>query len=321
MNRLLDTLNFVLKHLEDGREVVLLIVAESSGSSPGRPGFTMAVAQHEMFGSIGGGVMEVSLVERARALLESDKTPDSKPIRQVHRKDTQDASGMICSGEQTVILRRLSGQEIGILRKCVSSAETGADDEFVVTESSIEVRPSNHGPLLGFEKDIDGGYSFSQRLLPCNELFIVGGGHCSLALSELMSKMDFRIVLYDDRPELNTIGKNRFAHEINIIEDYTALAELIESRGNRYVVVMTIGYKYDKVVVRELLEKDFKYFGVLGSKAKMAVMLRELKDEGLDAARLDAIRTPIGIDINSRTPAEIAVSIAAEIIAVKNEGN
>ena len=81
---------------------------------------------------------------------------------------------------------------------------------------------------------------------------------------------------------------------------------------------MTLGYRWDEIVIRKLLDKDFKYFGVLGSKAKMAILLSTLKNEGFPVDKLQNIHTPIGLAINSRTPEEIAISIAAEIIAVKN---
>jgi xanthine dehydrogenase accessory factor len=83
-------------------------------------------------------------------------------------------------------------------------------------------------------------------------------------------------------------------------------------------VVMTVGYKSDETVIGKLLGKKFKYFGVLGSRAKMKTLLKALAKEGFDKERLARIRTPVGLRINSRTPPEIAVSIAAEIIAVKN---
>jgi xanthine dehydrogenase accessory factor len=81
---------------------------------------------------------------------------------------------------------------------------------------------------------------------------------------------------------------------------------------------MTLGYKSDAAVIRKLIDRDFKYFGVLGSRAKMKTLLRELEKEGFAKEKLSRIRTPVGLQINSRTPFEIAVSIAAEIIAVKN---
>jgi xanthine dehydrogenase accessory factor len=131
--------------------------------------------------------------------------------------------------------------------------------------------------------------------------------------------MDFHISLFDDRADLNTLAKNKFIHQKTIIDSYENIDEFISSGADVYVVVMTLGFAFDEIVIRKLFDKDFKYFGVLGSRAKMAALLRDLRKDGFDAEKLKRIRTPIGIEINSRTPEEIAVSIAAEIIEVKND--
>ena len=169
-----------------------------------------------------------------------------------------------------------------------------------------------------FQRKGENDFLYEEKLGYKNKLFIIGGGHCALALSELMSKMDFHISLFDDRADLNTLAKNEFVHEKKIIETYENIGDFIESGKQHYVVVMTLGYKFDEIVIRNLLDKNFKYFGVLGSKAKMKTLLRNLENEGFDKEKLARIHTPIGLNINSRTPEEIAVSIAAEIIAVKN---
>jgi xanthine dehydrogenase accessory factor len=133
-----------------------------------------------------------------------------------------------------------------------------------------------------------------------------------------MSKMDFYISLFDDRPGLNTIEKNEYADAIKIVDSYERIGDHIPSGVNAFVVVMTLGYKTDESVIRGLIHKEFKYFGVLGSKAKMSTMFRSLREDGISDNRLNNIHTPVGLPINSRTPEEIAVSIAAEIISVKN---
>ena len=151
-----------------------------------------------------------------------------------------------------------------------------------------------------------------------NQLFIIGGGHCSLAFSKLMRGMDFYITVYEEREGLNTLEKNEFANEIIIADDYTALANLIPSGPNQYVVIMTFGYRTDDIALRALLDKQFKYLGVLGSKKKMEKLFDDYRADGIAEEVLQRIHTPIGIAINSQTPEEIAVSIAAEIIKVKN---
>ena len=330
MNKELELWQFIAERLRQNERIILLVVAESSGSSPGRQGYKMAVGEDgQLCGSIGGGIMEVNLVELAGQILSQPAASNSasflKP--QIHRKNADSSSGMICSGEQTIILRLLSPHDAKKVNTILYAIRHRTEAFLTITSNYCNVGPPEGGTQNApenleadfiFEKESGGDFIYRERLGPKNELLIIGGGHCALALSELMSKMDFHIRIFDDRPDLNTISKNRFADDITIIEDYVEIGDLIPAGSNTYIVVMTLGYKSDEVVIRQLIHKDFKYFGVLGSRAKMATLMMNLKKEGIDAARLDCIRTPIGILINSRTPEEIAVSIAAEIIAVKN---
>jgi xanthine dehydrogenase accessory factor len=331
VNKELELWQFIADHLKNGERVMLLVVATSSGSSPGRPGYKMAVAEDsELIGSIGGGVMEVNIVEQSRALLgaqaslpassRSDETSHPSVKEQVHRKSVPNSSGMICSGKQTVLFKLLTSNDLDTVQLATAGVETRDGSLLHITANAIIVEPAKSGTQITdieFHRT-DDEFEYRERLGAKNDLYIIGGGHCALALSELMSRMDFHVSLFDDRPQLNTIAKNRFADEITVIDSYENICEHIEPNERAYVVVMTLGYKTDAVVIRQLIDKDFKYFGVLGSEAKMATLFRELIDEGFSKERLDRIRTPIGLPINSHSPEEIAVSIAAEIIAVKN---
>ncbi|HSU24986.1 MAG TPA: XdhC family protein [Pyrinomonadaceae bacterium] len=311
---------------------MILVVAESSGSSPGRKGYKMAVAADgELVGSIGGGIMEVNLVEQSREILgawaaapphggianAAERTP-SFLLPQVHQKNAPNSSGMICSGRQTVIFKLLAPQDLNAVQAAWDALLNGRRDELTIAPSLLAVGPPKGEDAAGFEKFSDADFLYRERLGPADDLYIIGGGHCALALSELMSKLDFHIHLFDDRPNLNTLEKNRFADEITVIESYDEIADHMPSSPEAYVVVMTLGYLTDAVVIKKLLDKEFKYFGVLGSKAKMATLLRQLKQEGYPEEKLNQLHTPIGIPINSHTPEEIAVSIAAEIIVIKN---
>lgn len=321
MHKELELWQFIADRLKQNQQVMLLVVAESTGSSPGRQGYKMAVgADGELCGSIGGGVMEVTLVELAKGKSKKAKVKSSsEAIEQVHRKNVPNSSGMICSGRQTVIFRSLMPENAETVDAIVDALRNRTPASLSITPTEFQIRTS--GNLIKdfhFEKLTDTDFVYGEKLGHKNDLYIVGGGHCALALSEMMSKMDFYIHLFDDRPELNTIDKNRFAHRISIIDSYEQIGELVPPGPNAYVVVMTLGYRSDETVIRKLLGKEFKYFGVLGSKAKMATLLTSLKKEGYPEEKLERIHTPIGLAINSRTPEEIAVSIAAEIIAVKN---
>ena len=326
MSKELELWNFVAERLLRDEHVMLLVVAESSGSSPGRQGYKMAVgADGELCGSIGGGVMEIRLVEQARSILSEPPAVagglSSFSWNRFTEKTLPNASGMICSGRQTVILKQLILQDLAVVNDILAALTDRQPAVLTISSGGFSLDHLDERSkisILKFERRSDGDFSYQERLGKKNDLYIIGGGHCSLALSELASKMDFSIKIFDDRPELNTIEKNRFADELTVIETYEAIDTHIADGDHSYVVVMTVGYASDEVVIKKLFDKDLKYLGVLGSKAKMVTLLKQLQDEGYPAERLERIRTPIGLSINSRTPEEIAVSIMAEIIAVKN---
>ena len=330
----LELWTFVAERLRRGESVMLLVVAESTGSSPGRAGYKMAVGTDgELCGSIGGGVMEVNLVDAARGLLSlsvtgSGSQPRTRLIEQEHRKNADHPSGMICSGRQTVIQKELIPDDLAVIERIVDTVVGDANGHILmISDTSMAVGPyfCGTGDLvepkvspITFEKTDETDFMFSQDLGEESELHIVGGGHCALALSELMSKLGFRVLIYDDRPILNTLDKNQFADEITIIDGYDEIGKKIPDGPYIYVAVMTLGYVSDATVIRQLIDHDLKYIGVLGSRAKMATLMKDLRIEGFDEKLLDRIHTPIGLPINSRTPEEIAVSIAAEIILIKN---
>ena len=318
MEREIEFWKFAVSELKQNRTVMLLTVTESLGSSPGRQGFKMIVAENDLAGSIGGGVMEVNLVEQAREKLKSAQNETSIK-RQIHQKNSPHSSGMICSGKQTVIFYKLDFSHLKIVGDIVRSLKNNQPTILLVSNSEFGISKTQFDESdFYFEQTGESEFVYREKLGFKNNLYIVGGGHCALALSELMSKMDFRISLFDDRASLNTLVKNQFVHEKKILESYAQIGDFIPSGANVYVVVMTLGYKFDEIVIKKLIDKNFKYFGVLGSRAKMKTLLRNLEKEGFPKERLNVIKTPIGLPINSRTPEEIAVSIAAQIIAVKN---
>jgi xanthine dehydrogenase accessory factor len=320
MKRELELWQFAAARLKQHHGVILLVVAESKGSSPGRVGFKMAVAEGDLRGSIGGGVMEINLVEQARFKIhDSNFKINSGIVRQNHKKNSANPSGMICSGEQTVIFYKLNFGDLPVIRKVVHALENHQSKVLQITSNNFEVVENQLNDFdFRFKLRSGNEFLFQEKIGFKNKLFIIGGGHCALALSELASKLDFYISLFDDRSDLNTLAKNKFVHAKTIVENYEKIGDIIPSGEKHFIVVMTLGYQTDEIVIRALFEKDFKYFGVLGSKAKMATLLKNLKKEGFVGEKLNNIHTPIGLQINSRTPEEIAVSIAAEIIAVKN---
>ncbi len=322
--------NLIANSLQQNIPVMLLYVLESSGSSPGRQGFFMAVnAKNEMKGSIGGGIMEHKFVEMAKERLKVQGTSEQETgnqqqatsvRKQFHDKTAaRDQSGMICSGEQTILLYPAQKKDEEQVQKIISSLEQNKKGTLKLSPAGIEFSESIPGKNFQFSMKSERDWEYVEKTGYKNELSIIGGGHCALAFSKLMSEMDFYIRVYDERKNLKTMLENELAHEKHFINDYSELNSLITPGNNHYVVIMTFGYRTDDISLRALLSKEFKYLGLLGSKSKIEKMFDDYRNEGFSEQSLQRIHTPIGLPIKSQTPEEIAVSIAAEIIKIKNQ--
>lgn len=315
------TWKLINNSLDKGIAVMLLYVLESSGSSPGRQGFFMAVnANGEMEGSIGGGIMEHKFVEMATESLKGQEDKEQEIRKQYHDKAAaKNQSGMICSGEQTIFLYRVKPTDAFTIRNILGSLEQNENGTLLLYPYGINF--SMTAPVKDFHFVIrsEQDWEYVEKTGYKNHLFIIGGGHCSLAFSKLMRSMDFYIRLYDERKDLKTMIENDSVHEKYFINDYVELNELIPSGDNHYVVIMTLGYRSDDLAVRALVNKEFKYIGILGSKTKLAKMLDAYHRDGINPSWLKQIHAPVGVPVKSQTPEEIAVSIAAEIIQIKNQ--
>jgi xanthine dehydrogenase accessory factor len=302
---------------------MLLYVLESKGSSPGRQGFFMAVnAKGKMEGSIGGGIMEHKFVEMAKEKL-AERQPDllsPKLRKQVHNKQAAaNQSGMICSGEQTILLYPVKSTDAEIIDQLIESVGKFENGTLVFSPAGMAFTQKVPAENFEFSMTSEKDWLYREKSGPKNKLFIVGGGHCALALSRLASSLDFFIQVYDERKELKTMIQNEYAHRKHFVDEYSELAKHIPSGADHYVVIMTFGYRTDDQALRALRGKEFAYLGVLGSADKMKKLFETYQQEGLDTAWLKKIHSPIGIQIKSQTPEEIAVSIAAEIIREKNK--
>ena len=322
MKKTLQTWLFIQESLQQNIDVMLLYVLESHGSSPGRQGFCMAVNDHgEMSGSLGGGIMEHKFVELAKEKLQDTSKQEALVKKQIHSKSAKrDQSGMICSGEQTIFLYTIQQKDIKYIDRLIESLQNNNNGTFELSQDGILFSSAIPPQNFYFKQENETDFLYQEKTGYKNQLHIIGAGHCSLALSQLMSTMDFYIHLYDDRQELHTFLQNSFAHDKTIVEDYTKLAEIIPSGKNIFVVVMTVGYRTDKIVVKSINNKEFKYFGLLGSKTKIKEMFKDFNEEGIPDEKIKNIYAPIGLPIKSQSTEEIAISIAAEIINVKNLG-
>jgi len=308
----------LLQKIRAQQHVYLLTVIQNSGSSPGRKGFKMLVSQDGfIFGSVGGGIMEFTLVEEIKELLQEEE----RPIffrKQLHQGNGKDKSGMICSGEQTVVFHPLNSTHISIIEAILNCLQNNQQKTLSFSPTGIELIENGISKKHKVAITSVLNWSFKELIGFKETLYIVGGGHVGLAVSQLFRQLNFHVVVFDNRNHLNTLEENNFAHEKHVI-DYIEVEKHIKEGNGSYVAIMTNKYTDDKLVLRKIIRKQHKFIGVLGSKAKLKTMWEVLQKEGFSLEELNQIHAPIGLSIKSQTPEEIAVSIAAEIIKVRNE--
>lgn len=326
MNRAFATWQLLSDSLRHGPAAMLLYVVHSAGSSPGRAGFSMAVDAHgAMQGSIGGGIMEHKLVQLARERLRQPAPAAPTLHRQVHSKTApRDQSGMICSGEQTVLLYQVQPHDAEPIQRLLRALGHETPGTLTLTAGGVAfgaVAAEELGQPAAdfcFQEEPGTAWRYQERVGRKNQLHIIGGGHCALALARLLRPLDFQLHLYEDRADLNTFLANEHVHRKTVVASYADLTTLIPAGADQYVVVMTFGYRTDDVAVRALLRKNLRFLGVLGSRQKIAKLLGDYRAEGLPEEQLAQLHAPVGLPIHSQTPEEIAISIAAQLIAVKN---
>jgi xanthine dehydrogenase accessory factor len=316
----LNVWKFIQSELRDGMMVMLMVVVDLKGSTPGRPGFKMAVSGGGgLTGSVGGGVMEFNMVNIARDMLNQN---DLSPVvmRQVHNANAEaDRSGLLCSGLQVNLLYPLESVHLEIVDAIVAAYESGNTGILDLEPDYIGFDPvSVEGRAFHWDLKSDEVWSYQECIGKDPVLHVFGGGHLSVPLSQVFSMLGFKVVIYDDRHDLNTMLDNEFAHEKKVV-DYKDAGLFVEEGEHSYVAIMTVSHASDALILEQMLSKRLKYLGMIGSRNKVKKIFEDLTEKGAALEDLRKIDSPMGLPIGGQTTAEIAISIAAKVIQLKNE--
>jgi xanthine dehydrogenase accessory factor len=295
-------------------KLMLLLVVDSQGSSPGKAGDKMFLTEKgKSLGSIGGGAVEQKLLRKARRLLDNNQF-SQQLICQKHQLDaTAEASGMICGGEQTLLLYKCQVGDKALLQQV--AAHPSGLLMFTPTGLQWHHKMALAAPYqFSYQSETD--WFYQENLAWQRQAYIVGGGHVSLALSKILVTLDFDITVIDERDTPDTFAHNHYAHR-KLRIPYREIGNAIAEGDQVFVFIMTHSHKTDEKVAELLAEKRVRYLGVLGSQKKIGQLKANLAPR-LSVESLQRIRGPMGLPIKSHTPAEIAVSIAAELIQILN---
>ena len=159
--------------------------------------------------------------------------------------------------------------------------------------------------------------AIAREWAPADRVLLFGGGHVARALAKVLSLADYSVEVWDQRPEAVTPALFPDAAALRCGAWEAALEALAPVAAEDYVVVMTPGHQADFTVLAQVLKTPAKYIGCIGSRSKAAAVRSRLLEAGFSEEEVDRVRSPIGLPIGGKAPGEIAVSVAAEMIACR----
>jgi xanthine dehydrogenase accessory factor len=338
--------------LRSGGSVALSTIVSGSGSVPmSRRSKMLVHPDGRMAGTVGGGCLEAEVYDAARAALEGG--PGAVGLKRfVLTEDQAGAEGLNCGGTVEILTEKLSpGPVLAVLEGCIGVLErrveavmmtslagpgNGAPGKLVVEAGGVRLGGLGDGAvdgeaarraeeLLGsdaiaLEEVRGGGRVFFESLPVTPRLVLYGGGHVSRETARVAAGTGFHVVVTDDRPAFAAPARHPDAHETKVIS-FDRAAEEVEIDGHTSLVVVTRGHRHDETIVRQILRSPAAYIGMIGSARKVAIMKKSLAAGGFADDEIDRVHAPVGIDIGADNPAEIAVSIVAELIAVRRRGS
>jgi xanthine dehydrogenase accessory factor len=351
-----DLYRQINRELSQGRDIVLATIVRQKGSAPRTAGTRFLIRSDGRFsGTIGGGKLEAEVLQAAPKVFSQRK---NKLLSFRLRGEEVAQTEMICGGEVDVFLELISARNphhrhffynlsslslpdhkilFGTLVEDQGSADREDTKFFFYSEEEgghfphplpAWIQPHrdrlsaflNNDPPVQVLTDPSGKVKiFLEIWTPPATVFLFGAGHVSRPLCRLAKMTGFRVLVIDDREEFPT--KDRFpeADELIVRSFDVGLNEL--SLGlNPYIVIITRGHLHDHQILRQVLNKPLAYLGMIGSRRKTEIIFEALRREGFSEEKIKTIRAPIGLAINAQTPEEIAISIIAELIQVRGEG-
>ncbi|HEY3372068.1 MAG TPA: XdhC family protein [Prolixibacteraceae bacterium] len=336
---------------------VLATVIQTQGSTPQKAGSWALIGFNQLLaGTVGGGITELKVIGQSQLLLESKK---SALISFNLGGDLNKGSESICGGSMTILLDAAPEMHVPVFRQLRNSLEAGSTGVLMTqVDASIPeniqinrrwVLKNGQQPLtddigsriapvmdqmlqntmagschLVSARESEPGtarFTFLESVIPRPSLFIAGAGHIGQSLAQLGRFLGFKVTVWDERPEFADRVKFPEA-DIVLTGTVDSGLEHIQIQDNTYLVIVTHGHKSDSEVLRKLIGSGAAYIGMIGSKAKVSQLKSSFIENGWATARQwERVFTPIGLEIGAQSVEEIALSIAAQLVQVRNQKN
>jgi xanthine dehydrogenase accessory factor len=338
----------VLEMLTADREFALVTVVRQSGSTPRAAGAQMLVRPDgSIAGTIGGGLLEATMMQEAERAL---KRQCSVVTGMALTGRSVEGPCMVCGGNAEVLVAYVSPGNPELLDVCSALTETlrqqrrgwlftffaaqpgesEVEYSFLCDDGEVAGRAPNAADDLrqlvgkshvhGSAQLADGREAYVEPVDPPSVAVICGAGHVAQALAPVAAAVGFEVVVLDDRPEFANAERFPSASRIVVLDDFDEAFERVTLGPESFVISVTRGHAHDFTVLVQALRTPAGYIGLIGSSTKRKHVFKALAEQGFGQADIDRIHTPIGISIGAETPAELAISIVAEMIRVRASG-
>ncbi|HUQ06532.1 MAG TPA: xanthine dehydrogenase accessory protein XdhC [Kofleriaceae bacterium] len=310
----------VLAALDEGRGVAIATVIATTGSTPRHIGARMAVVDDgRMIGTIGGGRIEAEVVAAAGDVAGGGEA------RRLDHHLVRDLA-MCCGGWMELVIA-----PAGPSRAALDSALNAwrqREPAVLTTELApgaslglMTLAPASSTEAARWRRPAQEGSLLREGVAAPERAIVFGCGHVARALGPLLPPLGFEVVVCDDGDtgalETPPPWADRVVDSFEVADVERALGEL--GPGD-HVLIVTRDHAVDQRLLEALVARDLGYLGMIGSRGKVGRFRKRLEAKGLDLSRWDRLRAPIGLDLGAETPEEIAVAIAAELVALRRRG-
>jgi len=288
----------IVVRCEAGERAALCVVVGSRGSTPQEAGAKMLVlADGRTLGTLGGGCVEAEVRRRALELL-----PAGASKRLTFRLDHDYGwdDGLICGGTMDILVHLLDGSA------SAAPFARALEDLAAGRTAAIDLP----------EPDNAAASAYVDRIEPPARLVIAGAGHVGQALAEIAATLGFEVTIIDDRADYASAERFPRAAQ-RVIGEIEAELRRYPIDPRTYVVIVTRGHRHDGKALSAVLDSPARYVGLIGSKRKVMTIFQDLLAQGASLDALCRVRAPVGLEIGAVTVPEIALSIAAELVAVR----
>jgi xanthine dehydrogenase accessory factor len=334
----------ICQALLNGQELAVASIISDKGSTPRSSGSKMIVyPDGDICGTIGGGAVEGDVIQRALRLFTTGGAEIAS--YDLNHNGHAEQMDLLCGGRMKVLIEHVAVNDDNINLFGLAHEELKMSRPFwwIGKITDVDGKLQVEHAIQTLEKGVAGPHRFEpeiqkrmesgthirngswfielekhsyviESIQPPETLFLFGAGHVAKEIASLSKKVGFRIMVFDDRADFANAECFPDADEIIVCPEYAGVFDGVNMTPDDFIVIVTRGHRFDKEVLAQALQTEAGYIGMIGSRRKKEAIYKELIHQGAKQSTLEQVCCPVGLSIDAETPAEIGVSVVAQMI-------